>query len=95
MALTTGPVAIGYVGVGTERRPTAVGETMTVMDLLRQRAEPGAIPQSTTARLVTGYIRLEALGSAALPGTPEAGPVFNVVGVGPRRSPSKGSVPGP
>src|SRR6266536_378896 len=58
MALNTGPVAVGHIGLGSARRPTVVGETTTEVTALQQRAEPGTILVSgATARVVTGYVR--------------------------------------
>ena len=91
MALNTGLVAVSQIGSGPERRLSAVGETTTVAGILQQQAEPGAILIGpATARMVTGYVRLEDLGSLQLPGT--GGPVqaFRVTGTGPRRSPIEG-----
>ena len=91
MALNTGLVAVRQIGSGPERRLSAVGETTTVAGILQQQAEPGAILIGpATARMVTGYVRLEDLGSLQLPGT--GGPVqaFRVTGTGPRRSPIEG-----
>lgn len=96
MALNTGLVAVRQLGSGPERRLTAVGETTTVAGILQQQAEPGAILIGpATARMVTGYVRLEDLGSLQLPGT--GGPVqaFRVTGTGPRRSPIEGLGAGP
>jgi len=68
MALATGLVAVSQVGSGPERRLRAVGETTTIAGLLQQQAEPGTILIGpATARLVTGFVRLEDLGP--LPGS--------------------------
>ena len=91
MALNTGLVAVRQIGSGPERRLSAVGETTTVAGILQQQAEPGTILIGpATARMVTGYMRLEDLGPLQLPGT--GGPVhaFRVTGTGPRRSPIEG-----
>src|SRR5205823_15032611 len=81
MALNTGLVAVRHIGSGPERRLSAVGETTTVAGILQQQAEPGTILIGpATARMVTGYMRLEDLGPLQLPGT--GGPVhaFRVTG---------------
>jgi len=91
MALNTGLVAVGHIGTGPERRLSAVGETTTVAGLLQQRTEPGTIVVgAATARMVTGYVRLEELGPVPLRGGGGSVAAFRVTGVGPRRSPIEG-----
>ena len=91
MALNTGLVAVSQIGSGPERRLSAVGETATVAGILQQQAEPGAILIGpATARMVTGYVRLEDLGSLQLPGSGGLVHAFRVTGTGPRRSPIEG-----
>jgi class 3 adenylate cyclase/tetratricopeptide (TPR) repeat protein/DNA-binding XRE family transcriptional regulator len=91
IALSTGRVAVGQIGVGAERRLSAVGETTTVAGLLQQQAEPGTIVIGpATARMVTGYVRLVELGPVALAGADGPVEAFRVTGVGPRRSPIEG-----
>jgi class 3 adenylate cyclase len=87
MALHTGPVAVGRLGSGPSRRQTAVGEAASLTTLLQQRTEPGTIVISgATARMVTGYVRLEELGPVTLAGVAGGVEAFRVIGVGPRRS---------
>ena len=91
VALNTGLVAVGQIGTGPERRLSAVGETTTVAGLLQQRTEPGTIViGAATARMVTGYVRLEELGPVPLRGGNGSVAAFRVIGVGPRRSPIEG-----
>src|SRR6266511_3305538 len=91
MALNTGLVAVGHIGTGPERRLSAVGETTTVAGLLQQRTELGTIViGAATARMVTGYVRLEELGPVPLRGGGGSLVAFRVTGVGPRRSPIEG-----
>jgi class 3 adenylate cyclase/tetratricopeptide (TPR) repeat protein/DNA-binding XRE family transcriptional regulator len=91
MALHTGPVAVGHIGAGAARRPTAVGEATTVAAALQQQAAPGTIVISgATARMVTGYVRLEEIGPLTLSGGSSSIAAFRVTGVGPRRSPIEG-----
>jgi len=91
IGLNTGLVAVAQIGTGADRRVSAVGETTTVAGLLQQQAEPGAIVIGpTTARLVTGYVRLVELGRVPLPGIDGLVEAFRVTGVGPRRSPIEG-----
>ncbi len=88
MALSTGLVAVGHLGSGTGRRTTAAGETTSLAAALQLQSEPGTILISqATARMVTGYVRVEELGPLSLPGTAEPVAAFRVTGVGPRRSP--------
>jgi class 3 adenylate cyclase/tetratricopeptide (TPR) repeat protein/DNA-binding XRE family transcriptional regulator len=91
ISLNTGLVAVGYLGAGTERRPTAVGEATTVAGALQEHTQPGTVlVTEATARLVMGYVRLEELDAVVLPGLAEALAVFRVTGIGPRRSPIEG-----
>jgi class 3 adenylate cyclase len=91
MALNTGLVAVRQIGSGPDRRLSAVGETTTVAGLLQQQAEPGTIVIGTaTARMVTGYVRLDELGRLQLRGAGETVAAFRVIGTGPRRSPIEG-----
>jgi class 3 adenylate cyclase/tetratricopeptide (TPR) repeat protein/DNA-binding XRE family transcriptional regulator len=91
MALNTGLVAVSQIGSGPERRLSAVGETTTVAGLLQQQAEPGTIVIGpATARMVTGYVRLEELGPLQLPGVDGSVTAFRVTGTGSRRSPIEG-----
>jgi class 3 adenylate cyclase len=91
MALHTGPVAIGQLGSGPTRRPTAVGDTVSLVTSLQQQAEPGAIVMSdATARLVTGYVRMEELEPITLSAPLGRAETFQVTGIGPRRSPIEG-----
>jgi class 3 adenylate cyclase len=91
LSLDTGRVAVGYVGAGSARRPTVVGETTTVAAALQPHTQPGTILiTDATARQVTGYVRLEALDALPLAGLAEPLVVFRVTGVGPRRSPIEG-----
>jgi class 3 adenylate cyclase/tetratricopeptide (TPR) repeat protein/transcriptional regulator with XRE-family HTH domain len=91
MALNTGLVAVGHIGTGPERRLSAVGETTTVAGVLQQRTAPGTIViGAPTARMVTGYVRLEELGGVPLPEDGGSVVAFGVTGVGPRRSPIEG-----
>jgi class 3 adenylate cyclase/tetratricopeptide (TPR) repeat protein/DNA-binding XRE family transcriptional regulator len=91
IALSTGRVAVGQIGVGAERRLSAVGATTTVAGLLQQQAEPGTIVIGpATARMVTGYVRLVELGPVALAGIDGPVEAFRVTAVGPRRSPIEG-----
>jgi class 3 adenylate cyclase/tetratricopeptide (TPR) repeat protein/transcriptional regulator with XRE-family HTH domain len=91
MALNTGLVAVGHIGTGPERRLSVVGETTTVAGVLQQRTAPGTIViGAPTARMVTGYVRLEELAAVPLPEGGGSVVAFGVTGVGPRRSPIEG-----
>src|SRR5919201_1156571 len=91
MALNTGLVAVGQIGRGSERRLSAVGATITVAGVLQQHTRPGTIViGDRTARMVTGYVRLEELEPVPVPGADAPAAAFRVTGVGPRRSPIEG-----
>jgi class 3 adenylate cyclase/tetratricopeptide (TPR) repeat protein/transcriptional regulator with XRE-family HTH domain len=91
MALNTGLVAVGEVGLGSERRVTVVGETTTVAGLLQQNADPGTIVIGpATAKMVRGYVRLAELDPVSLLGLEGPVDAFRVTGRGPRRSPIEG-----
>jgi class 3 adenylate cyclase/tetratricopeptide (TPR) repeat protein/transcriptional regulator with XRE-family HTH domain len=91
MALNTGLVAVGQIGSGSERRLSAVGTTITVAGVLQQHTRPGTIViGDRTARMVTGYVRLEELEPVPVPGADAPAAPFRVTGVGPRRSPIEG-----
>ncbi len=91
MGLNTGPVVVGRLGDDLEADYTAIGDTTNVAARLEQVAEPGTIVLSEgTARLVTGYARVEPIGPIDLKG--KSGPVaaYRLLGAGPRRSPLEG-----
>jgi class 3 adenylate cyclase/tetratricopeptide (TPR) repeat protein len=91
IGLNTGWVVVGTIGDNLEMDYTAIGDTVNVAARLQALAEPGAILASeATTRLVSGYVRSEALGPMDLKGRAEPVMVHCVVGVGPRRSPLDG-----
>jgi len=91
MTLHTGPVAVGQLGSGPSRRPTAVGDAINLLVSLQRQTEPGVIVMSNaTARQVTGYVRMEELEPLTVSGAAGGVETFQVTGIGPRRSPIEG-----
>jgi len=67
---------------------SAIGDTTNLAARLQQQAEPGDILiHETTARLVQGYIRLEALAPVEVKGKTEPVAIYKVIGTLARRSP--------
>jgi class 3 adenylate cyclase/tetratricopeptide (TPR) repeat protein len=91
--LHTGFVVVGAIGDNLRMDYTAVGDTTHLAARLQQMAEPGAILVSeATARLVRGYVGLDARGTVAVRGLSAPVPVHAITGRGHRRSPLE--VPG-
>jgi len=91
MGLDSGVVVIGSVGDDPDAGLAAIGETVNVAERLQRLAEPGTILVSdSTARLVTGSVRLEPLGPVEVRGKSVPVGTHRVVGVGPGRSPQEG-----
>lgn len=88
MGASTGLVAVARTSDGPSVGYRTVGETLSVAARLKDRAEPGMILISdATARLVSGYARLEPVEPVHVRGKSEPVTAFRVEGVGPRRSP--------
>jgi hypothetical protein len=88
MGLNSGLVVVGSIGDNLRMDYSAIGDTTNLASRLQTQAEPRTILVSeTTARLVEGYIRLEALAPVEVRGKTEPVPVFKVMGAFPRRSP--------
>jgi class 3 adenylate cyclase/tetratricopeptide (TPR) repeat protein len=85
--LNSGPVIVGKIGDDLHMDYTTVGDTTHLAERLEQFAGPGAIllPE-TTHRLVSGYVRSEALGILPVEGRLQPVSVFRVTGRLPRRS---------
>ena len=91
MGLHTGFVVVGAIGDNLRMDYTAVGDTTHLAARLQQHAEPGTILVSdATARLVEGYVELEALAPLTVKGKTEPVSAFRVVGLGKRRSSLEG-----
>jgi class 3 adenylate cyclase len=86
LGLHTGFVVVGAIGDNLRMDYTAVGDTTHLAARLQQMAEPGAIVISdATARLVRGYVRLEAQGPVDVRGRSAPVSVYLVTGPGARR----------
>jgi class 3 adenylate cyclase len=88
MGLNSGLVVVGSIGDNLRMDYSAIGDTTNLASRLQQQAEPGDILISeSTARLVQGYVRLEALPPVQVKGKTEPMPLSKVMGTLPRRSP--------
>jgi len=88
MGLNSGLVVVGSIGDNLRMDYSAIGDTTNLASRLQQQAEPGEILiHETTARLVQGSIRLEALAPVEIRGKTEPVSMYKVVGTLPRRSP--------
>jgi class 3 adenylate cyclase/tetratricopeptide (TPR) repeat protein len=87
MGLHTGPVVVGSIGDNLRMDYTAVGDTTNLAARLQQQAEPGSILISdAVARLVRGYVTLEAMPPLTVKGKDEPIMAHRLLAVGPRRS---------
>jgi class 3 adenylate cyclase/tetratricopeptide (TPR) repeat protein len=88
MGLNSGLVVVGSIGDNLRMDYSAIGDTTNLASRLQHQAEPGEILiHETTARLVQGEIRLEALAPVEIRGKTEPVSMYKVVGTLPRRSP--------
>jgi hypothetical protein len=91
LGLNTGFVVVGRIGNNLRMDYTAVGDTTHLAARMQQLAEPGTIlVTEATARLVTGYVRLEVLEPVSVKGRTEPLTPYKVVALGRRRSPLDG-----
>ncbi len=91
LGLNTGFVVVGRIGDNLRMDYTAVGDTTHLAARMQQLGEPGDIlVTEATARLVTGYVRLEVLEPVAVKGRTEPLTPYKVVALGRRRSPLEG-----
>jgi AAA ATPase domain/Adenylate and Guanylate cyclase catalytic domain len=89
MGLNTGFVVVGAIGDNLRMDYTAVGDTTHLAARLQQLAQPDTIlVGETTARLVTGYVRLAPLDPVSIKGLSDAVTMYRVEGR--RRSPLDG-----
>ncbi len=87
MGLNTGLVVVGSIGDNLRMDYTAVGDTTNLAARLQQSAQPGQILVSAvTARLVSGYAKVEALAPLTVKGKTESVQAFELTAVGARRS---------
>ena len=88
MGINSGLVVVGSIGDNLRMDYTAIGDTTNLAARLQTQSEPSEILVSeTTARLVEGYIRLEALTPVEVKGKAEPVSTYKVIGTLPRRSP--------
>jgi hypothetical protein len=88
MGLNSGLVVVGSIGDNLRMDYSAIGDTTNLASRLQHVAEPGTILVSeSTARLVQGAVRLEALAPVEVKGKTEPVPIYKVIGTFPRRSP--------
>src|SRR5262249_59477215 len=91
LGLNTGFVVVGRIGDNLRMDYTAIGDTTHLAARMQQLADPGDIlVTEATARLVTGYVRLEALEPASIKGRSDPMTPYKVVALGRRRSPRDG-----
>ena len=87
MGLNSGEVVVGTIGDDLRMDYTAQGHTVGLAARMEQLAEPGKIYLTEhTAKLITGLLQLEDLGSLAVKGVQAPVGVFVLVGVGPLRT---------
>jgi class 3 adenylate cyclase/tetratricopeptide (TPR) repeat protein len=87
MGLNTGLVVVGSIGDNLRMDYTAIGDTTNLAARLQQSAHPGQILVSAaTARLVSGYAKVEALPPLAVKGKSEPVQAYELTAVGARRS---------
>ena len=88
LGLHTGFVVVGAIGDNLRMDYTAVGDTTHLAARLQQLAAPGEIlVTDATARLVRGYVTLEARGATEIRGLSAPVTLHALTGAGERRSP--------
>jgi len=88
MGLNSGEVVVGTIGDDLRMHYTAQGTTVGLAQRMEQLAEPGTVYVTEhTARLVSGFFRLEELGPFRVKGVREPVRVYELGGVGPLRTP--------
>jgi class 3 adenylate cyclase/tetratricopeptide (TPR) repeat protein len=87
VGLNSGEVVVRAIGSDLHMDYSAVGQTTHLAARMEQLASPGSILiPADTLRLAEGYIEVKPLGPVPLKGLPEPVEVYELVGVGPRRS---------
>jgi class 3 adenylate cyclase/tetratricopeptide (TPR) repeat protein len=87
VGIHTGEVVVRSIETGERTEYTPIGHTTNLASRLQAIAPTGAIVLSgETARLVTGYFALKALGPVRVKGVSAAIEVFEAVGLGPLRT---------
>ena len=80
LGIHTGTVIIGGMGDDSRQEQLAVGETLAIASRLQELATPNTIViGDVTAKLVEGYVTLEALGARQLRGAAAPRPIFRVL----------------
>ena len=87
MGLNTGPVVVGSIGDNLRMDYTAIGDTTNLAARLQQNADPGIVLVSdSVARLVRGYVTLEAIPPLTVKGKDEPILAHRLLAAGTRRS---------
>jgi len=87
LGLNSGLVVVGKIGDDLRMDYTAVGDTTNLAARMQTLAEPGTILMTdATHRLVSDYVRWEALGEVLVKGRSTPVPVFKVLGRQRRRT---------
>jgi class 3 adenylate cyclase/tetratricopeptide (TPR) repeat protein len=87
MGVHTGFVVVGAIGDNLRMDYTAIGDTTHLAARLQQMGDPGDILVSdATARLVEGWVALEARGPVSIRGKSDPVVVHAITGTGARRS---------
>ena len=88
IGINSGLVVVGSIGDNLRMDYSAIGDTTNLASRLQTQSEPGEILViEATARLVEGYIRLEALDPVEVKGKTEPVSTYKVIGTLSRRSP--------
>jgi len=83
MGMNSGEVVVGAIGDDLHMDYTALGQTVGLAQRMEQLAEPGRVCLTgETARLVSGYFQLAALGPLQVKGVSALVEVFELEGVG-------------
>ncbi len=88
IGINSGEVVVASIGDEAHMEYTAVGHTVGLAKRMESLAEPGhPYMTSHTASLVDGFLQLKGLGEFTVKGVDRAVAVFELVGVGPLRTP--------
>jgi adenylate cyclase len=88
MGLNSGEVVVGTIGEDARATYTAMGRTVGLARRMEQLAQPGtALLSQYSARLAGDYFDLRDLGRVAVNGWPAPISVYELVGIGPLRTP--------
>ena len=88
IGINSGEVVVATIGNDAHMEYTAVGHAVGLAKRMESLAEPGhPYLTSHTARLVEGFLQLKSLGEFSVKGVDRAVTVFELLGVGPLRTP--------